>query len=115
MRCQECLHEWTPPPTDKCPQCWAMAPSVLPRFDPRPRSGMAFMALTLVFATLIAIQFTLYATVLPIISIVLAVLGLVEIRQSKGRMTGTGLAVVALIVSAYFLFVGVLGLIHQFR
>jgi len=114
MRCQECRHEWTPPPY-KCPQCGAKAPSVLSRFDPRPWNGKAVWALILVFATLIAVQFTIYATVLPLLSLVLAGLGLVEIKRSNGRVRGFGHAVLSIIVSAYFLFTGALGLLEEFR
>lgn len=117
MRCQECRHEWTPPP-DTCPQCGADMRGMLPPprlIDTRPLNDKAFFALMTVFATFIGIQFSPYAVILPIISLVLAVLGLVEIGQSKGRMSGTGLAVIALLVSGYFVFVGVLGLVTLFR
>jgi len=88
---------------------------VLPRFDNRPWNDKAVLALTLVFATLIAAQFTIYATVLPLISLVLAVMGLFEIRRSNGRVKGFGYIVISIVVSLYFLLTGVMGLLQKFR
>jgi len=69
----------------------------------------------LVFATLIAVQFTIYATVLPLLSLVLAVMGLFEIRRSNGRVKGFGFTVISIIVSLYFLLIGLPGLLQEFR
>jgi hypothetical protein len=117
MRCQDCRHEWTPP-TDRCPRCGAEVRVATPSpraIDTRPLNEKAFLSVMLVFLTLIEIQFTVYGVLLPLLSLPLAVSGLIEIKRSKGRVAGTGHAVLAIVISLYFLLAGLPGLFLALR
>ena len=111
MKCTQCQFEWTPPPGE-CPQCQAMRASTQVRppssqynvpsqrvsvtyqqeYVAAPQtSGMAIAALILGMLSCIPLC--------GLVALILGIVALVQIGNSRGRLAGQGMAIAGIICS----------------